>query len=144
MRRLIGLQQKGLIGDVVPHRVVAGSSPEWEAMTDAEMKMSSRAMEVYAGMVDRMDQETGRLLDWLDRKGEMDNTVSRAYTPDQKAGGLTCFQLIMFLSDNGAEGGAYEASPVMGPRLLSVLDKYYDNSYENLGRYDSFIWYGSR
>lgn len=32
-----------------------------------------------------------------------------------------------------------------GPRsLANVIEKYYDNSTENLGRKDSFIWYGPR
>lgn len=32
----------------------------------------------------------------------------------------------------------------MGTRLLETIDKYYDNSYENLGNHDSFMWYGPR
>ena len=41
-------------------------------------------MAAYAGMIDRVDQELGRLFDDLGRAGELDNT------------------LILFLSDNGA------------------------------------------
>ena len=37
-----------------------------------------------------------------------------------------------------------EAAPTMGTRLLETIDKYYDNSYENLGNHDSFMWYGPR
>ena len=48
----------------------------------------------------------------------------------------------MFLSDNGAEGAAYEGLPVMGPDLMKVLHRYYDNSLDNIGNHDSFVWYG--
>ncbi|MFC1509304.1 arylsulfatase [Candidatus Omnitrophota bacterium] len=46
-----------------------------------------RCMEVYAAMIDRMDQNIGRLVDTLERTGQLDNTV------------------ILFLSDNGGEAG---------------------------------------
>ena len=32
----------------------------------------------------------------------------------------------------------------MGPDLMSVLNKYYDNSLDNIGNHDSFVWYGPR
>lgn len=48
--------------------------PSWE----------ERCMEVYAAMVDCMDQNIGRLIDQLDSQGQLDNT------------------LILFLQDNGA------------------------------------------
>lgn len=38
--------------------------------------------------------------------------------------------VIIFQSDNGAEGAAMEANPAMGPDLLAAIDKYYDNSLE--------------
>ena len=41
-----------------------------------------------------MDINIGKVLDELEKQGELDNTF------------------IMFLSDNGAEGAAYEAYPV--------------------------------
>ena len=57
-------------------------------MSSGEQKLSSRAQEVFAGMVTCMDRETGRVLDYLRETGELDNTV------------------VMFMSDNGAEGAS--------------------------------------
>ena len=75
LRRLKGLQDKGLVAEnVKPHDVVA-KTPEWEDMTPEERKMSSRSMEVFAGMVDRIDQEVGKVLRYLEEIGEKDNTV---------------------------------------------------------------------
>lgn len=88
LRRLERLKALGLIpADVEPHEVVAETT-EWEKMTPWEKKMSARAMETYAGMVDRMDREIGKVVEYLESTGEFDNT------------------LVIFMSDNGAEGAA--------------------------------------
>ena len=56
----------------------------WDELSDAEQELFARHMEVFAGMVDNIDQNVGRLVDALDDLGELDNT------------------LFVFLSDNGA------------------------------------------
>ena len=89
LKRLDRLIKLGLVKpDVVPHPVVAPGAKEWDAMTAGEKKLSARAMEVFAGMVTCMDRETGKVIDYLEASGELENTV------------------IMFMSDNGAEGAA--------------------------------------
>ncbi len=50
----------------------------------------------------------------------------------------------MFISDNGAEGAAYEAYPMVRGPLLEHIREHYDNSLENIGARDSFVWYGPR
>ena len=54
---------------------------DWEDVTHKAWE--ARCMEVYAAMVDRMDRNIGRLIDELERTGELDDT------------------LILFLQDNG-------------------------------------------
>src|ERR1700759_2489280 len=83
-------------------------------------------MEVYAAMVDRMDWNIGRVIDYLADSGELDDTV------------------VIFLSDNGAEGAMVEAMPLHGPQIVAQIEKHCDNSLDNLGRPASFIWYGPR
>jgi arylsulfatase len=83
-------------------------------------------MEVYAGMVDRMDWNIGRVVSYLKSTGEFDDT------------------LILFMSDNGAEGASYEALPLVGQNIMKHIEKYYDNSLDNIGRGNSFVWYGSQ
>lgn len=51
---------------------------------------------------------------------------------------------VCFMSDNGAEGAAYESYPIVQGQMMGHLQKYYDNSYENLGNGNSFVWYGPR
>lgn len=56
----------------------------WDSMTDEEKKAKDLEMAVYAAIVDRMDQNIGRVIDKLESAGELDNT------------------LILFFTDNGA------------------------------------------
>ena len=70
--------------------------------------------------------------------------------------------MIIFQSDNGAEGATYEALPTMGADLMRVINTYCEwgpsptisnpslvndsdnNELENIGNHDSFAWYGTR
>jgi arylsulfatase A-like enzyme len=125
--RLATLKRLGLCApDVVPHPVVADGAPEWNDMTDEERAISARSMEVYAAMVDRMDWNIGRVIDYLTETGELDNTV------------------VIFLSDNGAEGAIVEAIPILGGLIAKQIEQHCDHSLDNLGAPNTFIWYGPR
>ena len=82
-KRLDQLKKLGLIGkDVEPHPIISEDtahvhSPEWEEMGEAEKAKSARAMECFAGMVDNMDQNIGKVLDHLESTGEMDSRFHR-------------------------------------------------------------------
>ncbi|MGV8997596.1 MAG: arylsulfatase [Parvibaculaceae bacterium] len=124
--RLARLKELGLCAsDIKPHPIVA-KNKSWDDMDGDERARSARAMEVYAAMVERLDWNVGRLVAHLKETGEFDNT------------------LILFMSDNGAEGALIEAVPVFGPYLMDFIDRYYDNSLENIGRPNSYVWYGPR
>lgn len=124
--RLARLRTMGLCPpDAVAHPVLANSRP-WEKLSDAERRVSARTMEVYAAMVERMDWNIGRVIERLRASGELDNTV------------------ILFMSDNGAEGALLEAVPSFGPRFMEIVARYYDNSLDNIGKPNSFVWYGPR
>lgn len=130
-RRLARQTELGLLpeGGVEAHPVVTGedaSSKAWGDMTAEERAWSARTMEVYAGMVDRMDEAVGRVLGAVRAAGEWEDT------------------LVVVMSDNGAEGAVLEAIPMTGEVIKTALDKEYDNGLENLGNRDSFIWYGPR
>ncbi|KAI0475151.1 alkaline-phosphatase-like protein [Xylariaceae sp. FL0804] len=125
-RRLKKLAELGIIDkSVIPHEVEATSLgvSEWVDLTAEQKKQSIRAMETYAGMVDSMDINVGKVIEYLKKTGEYDNTF------------------IVFMSDNGAEGAALEAMPVMGNNIVRAIHEYYDNSTENIGAYNSYTWY---
>lgn len=92
-------------------------SDSWDSYSEEEKRISSKKMEIYAAMIDSIDQNVGRLIDYLKQTGEYDNT------------------LIVFMADNGAEGA------IRDPRDNGT-DWTFDNSYENMGRVGSHIYYG--
>ncbi len=61
-----------------------GVNPAWESLPEDRRGDLARRMAIYAAMVDRLDQQIGRILENLKQAGEWDNT------------------LIVFTSDNGA------------------------------------------
>ncbi len=88
-KRLARLKQEGLVNDDIK---LSPQSDNWDAVPNKEWE--ARNMEVYAAMVDNMDQGIGRIVAELKKQGKLDNT------------------LIFFLQDNGgcAEGfGRYKA-----------------------------------
>lgn len=56
----------------------------WDQLDAAHRSWEAKRMAAYAGMIDRVDQEMGRLIAHIEKEGELDNT------------------LILFVSDNGA------------------------------------------
>ena len=49
--------------------------PAWEDVSEDQRKYQARKMAVYAGMVDSLDQNVGKLISFLKSIGEYDNTV---------------------------------------------------------------------
>ena len=58
----------------------------WDSLSNDEKTMFIRMAEVYAGFVSYTDHHIGRLLDYLEESGQLDNTM------------------IVVASDNGASG----------------------------------------
>ena len=63
--------------------------PEWDTLSADERRLYARMMEIYAGFLEHTDHCVGRVLDFIDSLGELDNTI------------------VLVMSDNGAsaEGG---------------------------------------
>jgi arylsulfatase len=49
--------------------------PAWDSLSEAEKRLYVRQMEVFAGFSENADWNVGRLLDEVERMGEMDNTL---------------------------------------------------------------------
>jgi arylsulfatase len=63
--------------------------PPWSSLSGEQRRLYARMMEVYAGFLTHTDEQVGRVVDHIERIGELDNT------------------LVLVMSDNGAsaEGG---------------------------------------
>ncbi len=113
-RRFERMKTLGLIpADAQEPRHSANYTP-WNELTPERQAIEIAVMEAYAAMVERMDTEIGRIRARLEELGELDNT------------------LILFMSDNGAEG-----TPDDGP-FLAEYRAQFNNSLENIGRHDSY------
>ena len=91
----------------------------WADLSEAEKRIESREMELYAAMVENLDHHIGRLFAYLRENNLYENT------------------LIVFMSDNGAAGEDFYNR---GPFVEYVRERY-DNTFENMGRPDSFVSY---
>ena len=94
--------------------------PAWETLPTEIRQLEARNMAVYAAMVECMDFHIGRVLDALRALGQLDDTV------------------ILFLSDNGAEGN----SVLDTLRTREWVRAKMDNRLDNRGRPGSFIEQG--
>ena len=84
-RRLQKMRAFGLVGeDWIPASSKEVKLREWNALSEDDRKYQDLLMATYAGMVDRIDQNIGKLVRKLKELGQYDNT------------------LIIFFSDNGA------------------------------------------
>lgn len=127
IKRLDNAIKLGIIPEGVnPHAVETQREKEWSELTDKEKEVECRIMEIYAAMVDIMDDEIGNVLKELERKDELDNTF------------------ILFMSDNGAEGMMMEAMATTAERFKYFVETYYHNQFDNLGKKDSFVWYSDQ
>ncbi len=88
--RTTRLEKQKRLGIIDPNQTLAKRDPEipkWANLSYDLRKYWATKMEVYAAMVDRVDQNIGRLLIALKELEKDENT------------------LIVFISDNGAQGG---------------------------------------
>jgi len=82
--RIAKQQQLGIIGDRGKPSPRPEHVPAWETLSPKRQAFEVKRMTTLAAMIDRVDQEIGRLVEDLKAAGEWDNT------------------LIWFVSDNGA------------------------------------------
>jgi arylsulfatase len=94
--------------------------PAWDTLNDQEKALYARQMEAFAGQLAYSDYEFGRILDYIERIGELDNT------------------LVIFTSDNGAsgEGGLHGTFNENGffngkPNIPYEVNSQYINEWGN-------------
>ena len=87
----------------------------WESLSAEEKALFSRMAEVYAGFSEYTDHQVGRIIDYLEDSGQLDNTI------------------IVYAADNGASG---EGSPSGSVNENKFFNSYPDDVSENLGMID--------
>ncbi|MDO3401473.1 arylsulfatase [Mycolicibacterium neoaurum] len=87
----------------------------WGSLDDEEKRLFSRMAEVFAGFLSYTDAQIGRVLDYLEESGQLDNTI------------------IVVISDNGASG---EGGPNGSVNEVKFFNGYIDTVAESLRFYD--------
>ena len=85
------------------------------ALSDEEKRLFSRMAEVYAGFSEYTDAQVGRIVDYLEESGQLDNT------------------LILYAADNGASG---EGSPNGSVNENKFFNAWPDTTEDNLAMID--------
>lgn len=120
-RRLQALKDRGFApADVEPFPRFPGEKP-WHELSGEEQRYQAKMMEIYAAMLDDVDIYLGKVINYLKEIGEYDNTF------------------IFVTSDNGPE--AHNLG-VGWPALSEYIAGCCDNSYENIGKANSYVYYG--
>ena len=126
-QRLARMQELGIVDKGVNAADRLYFLPRSTAFTPAVRVMQGRKMELYAGMVEYMDDQIGRVFDYLKQIGEYDNTV------------------VIFISDNGAEGNdlrAMVAGQVGSFGFLHAMNNFAEDGHNSLGRKGTYAEYG--
>lgn len=99
----------------------AGSEnvPAWDELSDEEKRSQARRMEIYAAMLELVDNNIGRLFGYLESIDELDNTI------------------VVLMSDNGPEGN--RRFRIGGDDWVETT---FDHSYERMGRMGSYVFPG--
>lgn len=87
-------------------------APAWDSLDASRREWECMRMAVYAAMVDRLDQNVGRILDCLEQTGQRENTV------------------VIFLSDNG---GCEEHHKEDGSNIKRYFLPMMNGEYPRLG-----------
>jgi arylsulfatase A-like enzyme len=106
------LDVKGPGGEAWPYQ---DTVRPWDTLNDEEKRLFSRMAEVFAGFLSYTDAQIGRVLDYLEESGQLDNTI------------------IVVISDNGASG---EGGPNGSVNEVKFFNGYIDTVEESMRFYD--------
>jgi arylsulfatase len=87
----------------------------WDSLSADEKRLFSRMAEVYAGFSEYTDAQVGRIIDYLEESGQLDNTI------------------VFYCADNGASG---EGSPNGSVNENKFFNGYPDDIEQNIAMLD--------
>lgn len=93
----------------------ADTVPPWDSLSDDQKRLFSRMAEVYAGFSEYTDNEIGRIIQYLDETGQLENTI------------------VIYAADNGASGEGSANGSVNENKLFNYFP---DELEENLSYLD--------
>jgi arylsulfatase len=92
----------------------------WAELSDNEKKLFARYMEVYAGFISHTDYEVGRIIDFIEQIGQLDNTL-----------------VVVLVGDNGAEGAGRELGNHQPSPAGATREERFSKAFEHIDRMGS-------
>jgi len=126
--RLARMQELGIVDKDVNAAPRAFFLPRASQLAIGARKLVGRDMEIYASMVEYLDDQIGRVFDHLKEIGEYDNTV------------------VIFISDNGAEGTNLRQLLSGHPGtngFMHAANSFAEDGHNSIGRKGTFAEYGA-
>lgn len=108
-----GALEAGVLPDGADLSICPELAEPWDEISAEDQALNRRSMELYTAMVAHLDAEFGRILEYLKKSGQLENTY------------------IIYHNDNGPDG-----AEIFDNR--SRLARF-NNSFENLGNRDSWL-----
>ena len=120
-KRLLNNIESGIIKNTNQFPDMEYLISDWRKLDSNEKKIESRKMEVYAGMIENLDYNIGRLVKYLKSENLYDNTI------------------IFFMSDNGAAAEDFYYNQTYGGYIREKFSYELDeigspNSFVSLGK----------
>ena len=112
--RVARMKSLALMGEAQKPQPRPGWIMGWSELSAEQRAARARDMEIYAGMIDYMDERIGHLLDHLRQSGDYDNT------------------LVVFISDNGPSKTSITDYLALGGEGGAFFSQF-DNTLENKG-----------
>lgn len=121
LARLERAKALGLVPADAPAPAMHPRMRQWSDLTAEEQAIAARAMQVYSAMIETVDRNLGRLIDYLKATGEWENTI------------------IIITSDNGPE----PSNPLEATGFdLWMATHGYEHTLETLGERGSMNFIG--
>ena len=99
----------------------------WSELTSDEQKYRTKVLQAHAAMIDNMDYNIGKVIDYLKEIGKYDNT------------------LILFTSDNGSSEPVEMKNAATSGATIEQTQQFFNkfnNTITNIGNPDSLVNYG--
>ena len=115
-RRFARQKELGIVPEDATLAPLNPGVEEWDNLSTDQQKLFARFQEAYAAMLDHTDAQMGRLMDYLDSIGRLDNTI------------------VVVLSDNGA---SQEGGPDGGADIVTYEEDRFCTVEFNMERFDT-------
>ena len=119
--RVLGAEKAGVLPNNYSYVPKLKSESNWQELSEQQKQFEQRKMEIYAAMLDDVDVYLGKLINYLKSKELFDNTI------------------ILIMSDNGTEGHNLNHGLT---EFGEWIDECCDNSFDNMGKADSYLFLG--